>query len=77
MHSSVPSTKIGMKKRVNLVIHSEISETFINNSGGVLLEKNYDVLAGDLSSEAGLVLVVNSRNQINLSILESLGFDTG
>ena len=40
-----------------------------------ILEKNYDVLAGDLSSEAGLVLVVNSRNQINLSILESLGFD--
>ena len=40
-----------------------------------LLEKNYDVLAGEISDEAGLVLIVNSKNQISASILEGLGFD--
>ena len=42
-----------------------------------LLEKNYDVLAGNISDEAGLILIVNSRNQISASVLESLGFDDG
>ena len=40
-----------------------------------LLEKNYDVLAGEISDDAGLVLIVNSKNQISASILEGLGFD--
>ena len=42
-----------------------------------LLEKNYDVLAGNISDDAGLILIVNSRNQISTSILESLGLDDG
>ena len=45
-----------------------------NNEEG-MLEKNYDVLAGEVSDEAGLVLFVNSRNQISSSILDSFGFD--
>ena len=40
-----------------------------------LITKNYDILAGDINDEAGLVLFVNSRNQVSVSILEALGFD--
>ena len=46
-----------------------------NNSEG-LIQKNYDVLAGQISDEPGLVIMVNSRNQISKSTLESLGFDS-
>ena len=41
-----------------------------------IIENNYDVLAGEVNEdEAGLVLFVNSRNQINSDILKQLGFD--
>ena len=40
-----------------------------------LINDNYDVLAGDVSNEAGLVLFVNSRNQIDGELLKQLGFD--
>ena len=45
------------------------------NDENSLISKNYDILAGDISDEAGLVLFVNSRNQVSASILEGLGFD--
>ena len=62
------------------LINSDFNTTFgtlPENPNGEegLLEKNYDVLAGQISDDAGLVLIVNSRNQISASILESLGFD--
>ena len=74
---------------VNLVNQNKDNYNFVNGDlsiiGGVLpenpndedglLEKNYDVLAGSVSDEAGLVLIVNSRNQISASILNGLGFD--
>ena len=45
------------------------------NDENSIISKNYDILAGDISDEAGLVLFVNSRNQVSASILEGLGFD--
>ena len=42
-----------------------------------MLENDYDVLAGDINSEeAGIIIAVNSRNELNASVLEQLGFDT-
>ena len=40
-----------------------------------LIDKNYDVLAGKVTDEAGLVLFVDSYNRISSSFLESLGLD--
>ena len=41
------------------------------------LEKDYDVLAGTIDQEKpGIVLAVNSRNELDKSTLEQLGFDT-
>ena len=40
-----------------------------------LIDKNYDVLAGKVTDEAGLVLFVDSYNRISSSLLESLGLD--
>ena len=40
-----------------------------------LIKKNYDILAGKVTDEAGLVLFVDSHNRISSSLLESLGFD--
>ena len=45
-----------------------------NDDEGII-SKNYDVLAGNINDEAGLILFVNSRNQISASLLESLGFE--
>ena len=40
------------------------------------LEKDYDVLAGSINQEKpGIVLAVNSRNELDKSTLEQLGFD--
>ena len=42
------------------------------------LEKNYDLLYGSYpQSVTDLVLVVNTRNRIDVSLFGSLGFDTG
>ena len=40
-----------------------------------LIDKNYDILAGKVTDEAGLVLFVDSYNRISSSLLESLGLD--
>lgn len=41
------------------------------------LESSYDLIAGSYPSEAtDLVLVIDSRNRVNVSIMEGLGFDT-
>ena len=40
-----------------------------------LITNNYDVLAGEVSDEPGLVLFVDSHNQIDGSLLKQLGFD--
>lgn len=41
------------------------------------LEKDYDVLAGSINQEKpGIVLAVNSRNELDKSTLEQLGIDT-
>lgn len=42
-----------------------------------LIESNYDVLAGNISDDAGLILFVNSRNQVSSSFLKSIGLDDG
>lgn len=47
-----------------------------SNGDDGIIENNYDVLAGEVNEdEVGLVLFVNSRNQINSDILKQLGFD--
>ncbi len=46
-----------------------------NDSQNTLIESNYDVLAGSINNdEPGLILQVNSKNQIYASTLEQLGF---
>ncbi len=41
-----------------------------------VIEKNYDVLAGELDETTpGLILQVNSKNQVSASVLKQLGFN--
>ena len=41
------------------------------------LEKNYDLLAGEYPQKpTDLVLIIDSRNRIDISILEDMGYDT-
>ncbi len=42
---------------------------------GDIASKNYDVLAGKLDDEAGLILQVDSKNRASARILKPLGFD--
>ena len=45
-------------------------------SGKSVLEKDYDILAGKIDEEnPGIVLAVNSRNELDSATLEQLGFD--
>lgn len=47
-----------------------------NDDEDTIIEDNYDILAGSLNNdEPGLILQVNSKNQIYASTLEQLGFD--
>lgn len=42
------------------------------------LEKDYDILAGKINDdEPGVVIAVNSRNELDKATLEQLGFDVG
>ena len=42
-----------------------------------MLEKDYDILAGDVNSdEAGIIIAINSKNELSSAILEQLGFDS-
>ena len=51
--------------------------TQLDSSDTSYLEKNYEVLAGAYpSNEKELVLVVDTKNRIDLNILKALGFDT-
>ena len=46
-------------------------------NGKSMLEDNYDILAGSIdSNNPGVVIAVNSRNELDSGILEQLGFDT-
>lgn len=46
-------------------------------NGKSMLEDNYDVLAGSIDKDTpGIVIAVNSRNELDSSTLEQLGFDT-
>ena len=48
-----------------------------NMEGNSLLERDYDVLAGEINvNEPGIVLAVNSKNEFDKATLEQLGFDT-
>ena len=48
-----------------------------NDDEDTIIEDNYDILAGSINNdEPGLILQVNSKNQIYASTLEQLGFDT-
>lgn len=38
-----------------------------------IIGKTYDVLAGDVSKEKGLILMVDSKNQVDKNLLEELG----
>ena len=45
-------------------------------NGKSMLEDNYDILAGSINKDTlGIVIAVNSRNELDSSILEQLGFD--
>lgn len=47
-----------------------------NDDEDSIIEANYDILAGSINNdEPGLILQVNSKNQIYASTLEQLGFD--
>ena len=47
-----------------------------NDDKDSIIEANYDILAGSINNdEPGLILQVNSKNQIYASTLEQLGFD--
>ena len=42
-----------------------------------IVEDNYDVLAGKIDSkEEGLILAIDSKNEVSKSLIESLGFDS-
>ena len=42
-----------------------------------IVEDNYDVLAGKIDSkEEGLILAIDSKNEVSKTIIESLGFDS-
>jgi len=46
------------------------------NDGDGVIEENYDILAGSLdNNKPGLILQVDSRNQISSSVLKQLGFE--
>ncbi|MDR3156430.1 MAG: ATP-binding cassette domain-containing protein [Lactobacillales bacterium] len=50
---------------------------FLNKEGKSLLEKDYSLLAGKYPSSADdLILIVSQANELDTSILESLGFGT-
>ena len=45
-------------------------------NGESMLEDNYDILAGSINKDTpGIVIAVNSRNELDSSTLEQLGFD--
>ncbi len=51
--------------------------TSLSEGGESYLEKNYDLLAGNYpADETDLVLVVDSKNRVDYSVFERLGFDT-
>ena len=51
--------------------------TTLGENNESYLEKNYDLLAGTYpTDEKGMVLVVDSKNRIDVSVMEHLGFDT-
>lgn len=48
----------------------------LDAESGSYLEKNYDLLAGEYpSSETDLVLVVDTKNRVDLNVMKNLGFD--
>ena len=66
-----------VKPNSNSLMSSTLSFEQLPSSGddGIIFN-NYDVLAGEVNEdEAGLVLFVNSRNEISSDILKQLGFD--
>lgn len=42
---------------------------------GNIVDNNYDVIAGGLDNEPGLILQVDSKNRVSARILKALGFD--
>ena len=42
---------------------------------GNIVDNNYDVIAGSLNNEPGLILQVDSKNRVSARILKALGFD--
>ena len=42
---------------------------------GNIVDNNYDVIAGSLNDEPGLILQVDSKNRVSTRILRALGFD--
>lgn len=51
--------------------------SFNNNDDNALMNEHYDVLAGNMPKEAtDIILVVDSKNRINKSVMKELGFDT-
>ena len=50
----------------------------LNEQDTPYLEENYDILAGSYpNNETDIVLVVDSKNRVDYTVLENLGFDTG
>lgn len=51
--------------------------TTLGENNESYLEKNYDLLAGTYpTDEKGMMMVVDSKNRIDVSVMERLGFDT-
>lgn len=50
--------------------------TVLDPSKGTILEKNYDILEGEYPKETtDIVLVVDEKNRVDLTILKALGYD--
>ena len=54
----------------------QIFPTRTQNKESGIVEDNYDVLAGKIDSkEEGLILAIDSKNEVSKALIESLGFD--
>ena len=55
----------------------QVFPTRTQNKESGIVEDNYDVLAGKIDSkEEGLILAIDSKNEVSKALIESLGFDS-
>ncbi len=73
------SSNVGIMTPMTSMQNAGLSSypTMLDKTNGSYLEKNYDLLAGAYpTNQTELVLVVDTKNRINIETLSSLGFET-